>query len=128
VAQQGSNITAERLRFDFTHGERLTFEQIAAVEALVNAQIGRDLPVSWAEMSPAEAREQGAIGLFEDRYGAQVKVYSIGDFSREICGGPHVGHTGELGRFRIVKEEAVGAGVRRIRAVLDLPADAAAVA
>jgi alanyl-tRNA synthetase len=128
VAQQGSNITAERLRFDFTHGERLTLEQIAAVEALVNAQIGRDLPVSWAEMSPAEAREQGAIGLFEDRYGAQVKVYSIGDFSREICGGPHVGHTGELGRFRIVKEEAVGAGVRRIRAVLDLPADAAAVA
>jgi alanyl-tRNA synthetase len=128
VAQQGSNITAERLRFDFTHGERLTPEQIAAVEALVNAQIGRDLPVSWAEMSPAEAREQGAIGLFEDRYGAQVKVYSIGDFSREICGGPHVGHTGELGRFRIVKEEAVGAGVRRIRAVLDLPVDAAAVA
>jgi alanyl-tRNA synthetase len=126
VAQQGSNITAERLRFDFVHGERLTPEQIAAVEALVNAQIGRDLPVSWAEMAPAEARAQGAIGLFEDRYGDQVKVYSIGDFSREICGGPHVGHTGELGRFRIVKEEAVGAGVRRIRAVLDSPADAAA--
>jgi alanyl-tRNA synthetase len=125
VAQQGSNITAERLRFDFVHGERLTADQIAAVEALVNEQIGRDLPVSWAEMSPAAARAQGAIGLFGDRYGEQVKVYSIGDFSREICGGPHVTHTGELGRFRIVKEEAVGAGVRRIRAVLD-PPDAAA--
>jgi alanyl-tRNA synthetase len=121
VAQSGSNITAERLRFDFTHGERLTPDQITAVEALVNAQIGRDLPVAWAEMSVPAARQLGAIGLFPDRYGAQVKVYSIGDFSIEICGGPHVTHTRELGRFRIVKEEAVGVGVRRIRAVLASP-------
>ncbi len=119
VAQRGSNITAQRLRFDFAHGERLEPEQIAAVEALVNEQIGRDLPVVWAEMGLEEAKRAGAIGLFEERYGEQVKVYSIGDFSKEICGGPHVERTGELGRFRIAKEEAVGAGVRRIRAVLE---------
>jgi len=119
VMQRGSNITAERLRFDFAHGERLAPEQVAAVEALVNQQIGRDLPVVWAEMSLEEAKRAGAIGLFEERYGDQVKVYTIGDFSKEICGGPHVEHTGELGRFRIAKEEAVGSGVRRIRAVLE---------
>jgi len=119
VMQRGSNITAERLRFDFAHGERLAPEQIAAVEALVNEQIGRDLPVVWAEMGLEEAKRAGAIGLFEERYGEQVKVYSIGDFSKEICGGPHVERTSELRRFRIAKEEAVGAGVRRIRAVLE---------
>jgi alanyl-tRNA synthetase len=119
VAQRGSNITAERLRFDFSHGERLAPEQLTAVEDLVNAQIERDLLVSCAEMSLEEARQAGAIGLFEQRYGERVKVYSIGDFSREICGGPHVEHSGELGRFRIVKEQAVAAGLRRIRAVLE---------
>jgi alanyl-tRNA synthetase len=119
VAQRGSNITAERLRFDFAHGERLAPEQLAAVEALVNQQIDRDLSVVWAEMGVEEAKQAGAIGLFEERYGDQVKVYTIGDFSKEICGGPHVEHTGELGRFRIAKEEAVGSGVRRIRAVLE---------
>jgi alanyl-tRNA synthetase len=119
VAQRGSNITAERLRFDFAHGERLGPEQIAAVESLVNEQIGRDLPVVWAEMGLEDAKRAGAIGLFEERYGDQVKVYSIGDFSKEICGGPHVERTGELGHFRIAKEEAVGSGVRRIRAVLE---------
>jgi alanyl-tRNA synthetase len=119
VVQRGSNITAERLRFDFAHGERLAPEQIAAVEALVNEQIGRDLPVVWAEMGLEDAKRAGAIGLFEERYGEQVKVYTIGDFSKEICGGPHVERTSELGRFRIAKEEAVGAGVRRIRAVLE---------
>jgi alanyl-tRNA synthetase len=119
VEQRGSNITAERLRFDFSHGERLTSQQIAAVEALVNEQIGRDLPVSWAETSLADARAAGALGLFEQRYGERVKVYTIGDFSKEVCGGPHVSNTGELGRFRILKEEAVGAGARRIRAVLE---------
>jgi alanyl-tRNA synthetase len=119
VAQRGSNITAERLRFDFTHPEKLSAEQLAEVEGLVNAQIERDLPVSWAEMSVAEARDAGAIGLFGERYGDQVKVYTIGDWSMEICGGPHVEHTGDLGRFRIVKEEAVGSGARRIRAVLE---------
>jgi alanyl-tRNA synthetase len=123
VVQRGSNITAERLRFDFAHGERLAPEQVATVEALVNEQIGRDLPVAWAEMGLEEAKRAGAIGLFEERYGEQVKVYSIGDFSKEICGGPHVERTGELRRFRIAKEEAVGAGVRRIRAVLEDEAD-----
>ncbi len=119
VEQRGSNITSERLRFDFSHGTQLSAEQLAAVEALVNEQIRRDLPVSYAELSVAEARQSGAIGLFGERYGEQVKVYTIGDFSKEICGGPHVERTGALGRFRIVKEQAVGAGARRIRAVLD---------
>jgi alanyl-tRNA synthetase len=119
VVQRGSNITTERLRFDFTHGERLTPEQLAAVEALVNAQIERDLPVSWEEMGVDTARASGAIGLFGERYGEQVRVYTIGDFSKEICGGPHAEHTGELSRFRIAKEEAVGSGMRRIRAVLE---------
>ncbi len=119
VAQRGSNITAERLRFDFTHTEKLSAEQLAELEALVNTQIARDLPISYAEMSVAEARDTGAIGLFGERYGDQVKVYTIGDWSKEICGGPHVERTGALGHFRIVKEEAVGAGARRIRAVLE---------
>jgi alanyl-tRNA synthetase len=119
VAQRGSNITAERLRFDFSHAEKLSAAQLAEVEALVNTQIARDLPVSWSEMSLAEARDAGAIGLFGERYGEQVKVYTIGDWSKEICGGPHVERTGALGHFRIVKEEAVGAGARRIRAVLE---------
>ena len=118
VEQRGSNITTERLRFDFSHDEKLTEAQLAEVEALVNVQIARDLPVTWAEMSLAEAQRSGAIGLFEQRYGDRVKVYSIGDFSKEVCGGPHVERTGELRRFRIVKEQAVAAGVRRIRAVL----------
>jgi len=119
VAQRGSNITAERLRFDFTHPEKLSAEQLAEVEALVNQQIDRNLAVTCAEMSVAEARDAGAIGLFGERYGEQVKVYTIGEWSKEICGGPHVEQTGALGHFRIVKEEAVGAGARRIRAVLE---------
>ena len=118
IAQRGSNITPERLRFDFNHPAKLTAEELRQVEALVNAQIAQDLPVSWCEMSVAAAKQAGAIGLFEERYGEQVKVYTIGDFSKEICGGPHVEQTGELGHFQIVKEEAVGTGVRRIRAVL----------
>lgn len=119
VEQRGSNITVERLRFDFSHAEKLTAEQLSAVEALVNEQIRRDLPVSCMEMELAEARGAGAIGLFGERYGELVKVYTIGEFSKEICGGPHVEHTGGLGRFRIIREEAVGAGARRIRAVLE---------
>jgi alanyl-tRNA synthetase len=118
IEQRGSNITVERLRFDFNHPERLTPEQLAQVEAIVNDQITRDLPVSWSEMSLDDARKSGAIGLFEERYGDRVKVYCIGDFSAEICGGPHVTSTGELGHFKILKEEAVSAGVRRIRAAL----------
>ncbi len=120
VEQRGSNITAERLRFDFSHPERLTDEELASVERMVNEQIERDLEVTWEEMSVNEASEQGAIGLFGDRYGDQVKVYSIDAFSKEICGGPHVERTGELGRFRILKQEPVGAGTRRIRAVLEV--------
>jgi alanyl-tRNA synthetase len=97
----------------------VTADELEAVESLVNEQIRRDLPVTWTEMSIAAAKDSGAIGLFEERYGEQVKVYTIGDFSKEICGGPHVEQTSELGRLRIVKEEAVGTGVRRIRAVLE---------
>ena len=89
------------------------------MESLVNEQIRRDLSVTWTDLSIAAAKDSGAIGLFEERYGEQVKVYTIGDFSKEICGGPHVEQTSELGRLRIVKEEAVGTGVRRIRAVLE---------
>ncbi|MBX3012788.1 MAG: alanine--tRNA ligase [Caldilineaceae bacterium] len=118
VAQRGSNITPERLRFDFNHPAKVTAEELQQVEALVNAQIARDLPVHWVEMSTEAAKQSGAIGLFEERYGEQVKVYTIGDFSKEICGGPHVEQTGELGHFQIIKEEAVGTGIRRIRAVL----------
>ncbi|MBV9791039.1 MAG: alanine--tRNA ligase [Chloroflexi bacterium] len=119
VEQRGSNITTERLRFDFSYGERLTPEQIATVEGIVNERIVGDLAVHWSEMRLEEARQRGALGLFEERYGETVKVYAIGDVSLEVCGGPHVEHTGDLGRFRIVKEEAVAAGVRRIKAVLE---------
>ena len=119
VEQRGSNITVERLRFDFSHPQALTDGEIEAVETLVNEQIGHNLAVSWQEMSLEEAQENGALGLFEERYGDQVKVYTIGDFSKEVCGGPHVARTGELGHFRVVREKSVGAGVRRIRAVLE---------
>jgi len=119
VVQKGSNITAERLRFDFSHPQKLTPEQIKTVEDLVNYQIEKDLPVKMEEMSLEEAKKQGAMGIFEARYGERVKVYSIGDFSKEICGGPHVQNTGILGKFKIAKEEASSAGVRRIKAVLE---------
>jgi alanyl-tRNA synthetase len=119
VEQRGSNITVERLRFDFSHPAKMTPDEIQAVERLVNEQIARDLPVTWTEMSVEEARGSRAIGLFEDRYGDRVKVYTVGGFSAEICGGPHVEHTGELGHFSIAKERSVGSGLRRIRAVLD---------
>ena len=118
VYQNGSNITTERLRFDFTHPEKMTKEQLNEVENLVNEQIKRDLPVTCEEMSLEDAKKTGAIGLFENKYGDRVKVYTIGDFSKEICGGPHVTHTGELGNFKIKKEESSSAGVRRIKAVL----------
>jgi len=118
VHQMGSNITPERLRFDFSHPQRLFDEQLAEVERLVNQQIGRDLPVTMEVMTLDQALEAGALAFFGEKYGQQVKVYTIGDFSKEVCGGPHVAHTGELGRFKILKQEAVGAGVRRIRAVL----------
>jgi alanyl-tRNA synthetase len=123
VEQRGSNITVERLRFDFSHPKRLSPEQLAAVEDLVNEQIERRLPVSAERMSLEEARDRGAIGLFENRYGEWVNVYTIGDFSREVCGGPHVENTGELQHFRITKEKSIGSGLRRIRAVLEAEKD-----
>ena len=118
VKQNGSNITEERLRFDFTHPQKMTKEEIQKVEDLVNEQINRDLKVTCEEMSYEDAKKSGAIGLFTDKYGDKVKVYTIGDFSKEICGGPHVTHTGDMGRFKIKKEESSSSGVRRIKAVL----------
>jgi alanyl-tRNA synthetase len=97
----------------------LTAEQLAEVERIVNEQIQKDLAVTWQEMSIEQAKQQGAIGLFQERYGDRVKVYSVGDFSSEICGGPHVERTGELGHFRIAKQKSIGSGLRRIRAVLE---------
>ncbi len=117
--QKGSNITDERMRFDFNFPRPMTEEEVKAVEDLVNQKIAEDLPVVFREMSLAEARAQGFVGVFDAKYGDVVKTYSIGDFSREMCGGPHVTHTGELGRFRIVKEQSSSAGIRRIKAVLE---------
>ena len=119
VEQRGSNITNERLRFDFSHGQKMTEQQIRDVEDIVNCKIKEDLPVSFKEMSVAEAKKEGAIGLFAEKYGDKVKVYSIGDYSKEICGGPHVEHTRILGSFKIIKEEASSAGIRRIKAILE---------
>lgn len=118
ATQKGSNITTERLRFDFAHPQKVTKEELEKVEEIVNEQIKRDLPVTCEEMTVEEAKASGAMGLFESKYGEKVKVYTIGDFSKEICGGPHVKHTAELGRFKIKKEEASSAGVRRIKAIL----------
>ena len=119
VEQRGSNITAERLRFDFSHPDKVTPEQLAEVEKLVNEAIAADVPVICREMPIEEARKTGAMGLFGNRYGEVVKVYSMGDYSCEICGGPHANRTGELGHFRILKEESSSRGVRRIKAVLE---------
>lgn len=118
IVQRGSNITPERLRFDFNFSRPLTDEEIAAVEKEVNAEIAAAVPVVCEEMTVDEARASGAMGVFGDRYGDVVKVYTIGR-SKEICGGPHAANTGELGKFRIVKEQSSSAGVRRIKAVLE---------
>jgi alanyl-tRNA synthetase len=118
VQQKGSNITAERLRFDFSHPKKMTPEEIKKVEDLVNTEIDKKIPVEMREMTVDEAKAQGATGVFEHKYGGKVKVYTINNFSKEICGGPHVENTGELGHFKIIKEEASSAGVRRIKAVL----------
>lgn len=119
VRQLGSNITAERLRFDFNHDRPVTPEELRKVEDLVNEQIRLDLPVRCETLSLDEARKDGAFAQFSAKYGEQVKVYSIGDFSKEVCGGPHVQRTGSMGHFRIVKEQSSSAGVRRIKAVLE---------
>jgi len=127
VIQRGSNITTERLRFDFSHGEKVTPEQIKEVERIVNEQIKKDWPVSWREENTKQALSNGVIGAFGDKYGDNVKVYTVGDpdgnhYSREICGGPHVERTALLAKdnkqFKIIKEEASSAGIRRIKAVL----------
>ena len=119
VEQRGSNITAERLRFDFSHEDKMTPEQLKQVEDLVNDAISRDLPIVCEEMDVETAKNSGAMGLFENKYDAKVKVYTMGDVSKEICGGPHASRTGELGRFKIKKEESSSRGVRRIKAVLE---------
>jgi len=124
VVQRGSNITPQRLRFDFSHQGKMTAAERSQVEEIVNANIARDWPMNVSEMSPEQAFEQGALGAFGDRYGPVVTVYTAGDpdgewYSKEICGGPHVARTAELGRFRITKEESSSAGVRRIRATLE---------
>ena len=119
VQQKGSNITEERLRFDFNFSRPMTQEEIKAVEDMVNDVIAKDIPVVMKEMSVDEAKAEGYLGLFSSKYGDVVKTYSIGDFSKEICGGPHAARTGELGKFKIVKEQSSSAGIRRIKAVLE---------
>ena len=118
VAQKGSNITAERLRFDFSFGRKMTPEELAEVERLVNAAIDAKVPVVCEEMTVPEAKARGAIGLFESKYGERVRTYKMGDYSFEICGGPHAENTGDLGSFKIQKEESSSAGVRRIKATI----------
>ncbi len=121
VYQKGSNITHDRLRFDFNHDQKMTLEQIKEVEDIVNEQIKRDLPIHYEMMNPNEAKTKGVIGVFDDKYaelGGNVKVYMIGDYSKEICGGPHMEHTGQLGAFKITKEQASSAGIRRIKAIV----------
>ena len=124
VEQKGSNITPERLRFDFSHPSKLSAEEKAAVEDWVNDKIQKELPVDWKEMPLIEAERIGALGVFGEKYADIVKVYEVGDkesgiISREICGGPHVENTQVLGHFKIKKEESSSAGVRRIKAVLE---------
>lgn len=118
IRQKGSNITAERLRFDFNFDRKLTPEELKAIEKYVNDAIKADIPVVCKEMSLEDAKKSGAIGVFDSKYGQTVKAYIIGDISAELCGGPHVTHTGELQGFKIKKEESSAAGVRRIKAVV----------
>lgn len=119
VYQKGSNITSERLRFDFSFDRKMTTEELEEVSNIVNEAINKKIPVICEEMTVEEAKNQGAIGVFGDKYGEKVKVYTIGDYSKEICGGPHANNTGELKHFKIVKEESSSAGVRRIKAIIE---------
>lgn len=118
IQQKGSNINEERLRFDFNFSRKLTEEEVAKVEELVNEQIKKDVTVVMKEMTLEEARAQNFVGVFDSKYGEKVKTYSIGEFSKEICGGPHVEHTGGMGTFKIAKQENVSAGIKRIKAIL----------
>ncbi len=123
VEQKGSNITPERLRFDFSYPQKLSLEQIRKVEEIVNTAINSALPLNFLETNYEEAIQHGALGFFQNRYEKKVKVFTIGDpqkpFSKEICGGPHVKNTGELGHFKIIKEESTSAGIRRIKGILE---------
>lgn len=124
VEQKGSNITPERLRFDFVHPQKMTDEEKQKVETIVNQKIKEGLQVHRVEMPKSEAEKTGALHFFGEKYGDQVTVHYIGDslesaYSKEYCGGPHVENTGTLGTFKILKEEAVSAGLRRIKAVLE---------
>jgi len=118
VQQRGSNITHERLRFDFSHDKKLTEEEIKKVESLVNKKIQEALPVIREESTIEEAKKHGALGFFEHKYKDKVSVYTIKGFSKEICTGPHVKNTKEIGKFKIIKEESVAAGIRRIKAIV----------
>ncbi|MDD5936322.1 MAG: hypothetical protein PUC65_12325, partial [Clostridiales bacterium] len=120
VYQRGSNITPERLRFDFTFDRKMTKEELEKVEAIVNEAISKKIDVMEEEMTVEEAHAQGAIGIFERKYGERVKVYTIPGYSKEICGGPHAKNTGDLVSFKIKKEEASSAGVRRIKATINV--------
>ena len=119
IEQKGSNITPERLRFDYSFDRKLTPEEIKEIEDEVNFQINRNLEMTYKEMSVEEAKKTGAIGVFDHKYVEKVKVYTLGDYSKEICGGPHVKNTKEMGHFKIIKEESSSKGVRRIKAVLE---------
>lgn len=126
VGQKGSHITAERLRFDFSHPQKLTDEEIKEIEDLINEKIREDLPVTFTTMSLDQAIKEGAMHFFAEKYGKEVKVYTIGlltssgsPFSMEICGGPHVTHTGEIGGVKIIKQEKIGAGILRVYATLN---------
>ena len=118
VAQKGSNITAERLRFDFSFGRKMTPEELAEVERLVNEAIAANVPVTCEEMTVDEAKAQGAIACSPPSTASASRVYTMGNFSKEICGGPHASNTGDLKSFKIKKEESSSAGVRRIKAVI----------
>ncbi len=118
VSQKGSNITAERLRFDFSHPQKLTEEEIKKVEDLINEQVKKGLPITMETKTFKEVQEEGALAFFGEKYGERVNVYTIGDFSKEVCGGPHVSKTSELGHVRIIKQEKVGSGVIRVYATV----------
>ncbi len=119
IQQKGSNITPERLRLDFSFDRKLTNEELKEIEKLINQKIIESVPIICETTTPEQAKKQGATGVFEDKYGDKVTVYSAGTFSKEICAGPHANNTSELGTFKIIKEEASSAGVRRIKAVLE---------
>jgi alanyl-tRNA synthetase len=119
LIQKGSNITAERARFDFNFERKLTEEEIKKVEELVNKKINERIEIKCEEVSPSEAKKRGAQGVFDSKYGEKINLYSIGDFSKEICAGPHVKNTYEIGKFKIIKEESSSAGIRRIKAILE---------